>query len=391
MTDESHQSLLNKLYKDPTFGLASKDKFVKKVRALHKEIPVKTIKEFISNQSLQQQTSAKPFKGYFKIVAKPNSFQIDIFFMERYKKYNKNISAFFIAVDILSRKMYVKPIKDKTTSSIISACKSFLDTHKVNRLFGDNEFKNKEVVSFLQSKGVDVVTGVSKNDHISKGNRLGIVDSATRTIKKYLRNYMVENNKAKFIDVLDSLVENYNNTPHSSLDNKTPNDVYDDIDAQQNIYEDAMEHNIKLERNIDLEIGDYVRKVVGKSSFEKEKTTFSKEIYVIFDKKGYKYKLITQDGEDVKGLYKYFELLKVDASKVEVKRLSEVLDAYYSWGNRPTRGDVLSKIDTERKVERKLKKEGISEKNVIVERMKTRSSKSVKWGNRPTRGEPSGK
>jgi len=374
MTDASHQSLLSKLYKDPLFGLTSKAKFIKKVRSSYKDIPVKTIQDFISNQSLQQQITSKPFKGYFKIVAKPNSFQIDLFFMEKYKKYNKNISSFFIAVDILSRKMYVQPIKDKTTASILSACKSFVDSHKVYRLYGDNEFKNNEVLSFFKSKGIDVITGVSKKDHISKGNRLGIVDSATRTIKKYLRNYMVENNKARFIDVLPSLVENYNNTQHTSLDNKTPNDVYNDIDEQQNIYDEATDHNLQLESKIDLDIGDFVRKVVGKSAFEKEKTNFSKDIYVIFDKVGHKYKLIGQDGEDVEGTFKYFELLKVDASKVDVKRLSDVLNAYYS--DKPIKAtrkkkDNLAEAENTSKVRRKLAKEGIDKANILVER-KTR-------------------
>jgi hypothetical protein len=241
--EQSHLSLLSELYKDPAFGLTSKDKFIKKVRSIHKDIPVKTIKEFLSSQSLQQQITAKPFKGYFKIVSKPYSFQIDLFFMERYRKYNKNTSTFFIAVDILSRKMFVEPLKDKTTNSILNACKSLFSKTKVSKLFGDSEFNNKELLSFFKSKGVHMITGVSKEDHISKGNRLGIVDSATRTIKKYIRNYMVETNKPKFIDVLGSLVENYNNTQHSSLDNKTPNKVYEDVDKQQEIYEDAVEHN----------------------------------------------------------------------------------------------------------------------------------------------------
>jgi mRNA-degrading endonuclease HigB of HigAB toxin-antitoxin module len=134
------------------------------------------------------------------------------------------------------------------------------------------------------------------------------------------------------------------------------------------------EHNKQLEAKIDLEIGDYVRKVVSKSAFEKETTTFSKDIYVIFDKEGHKYRLINEDGEEVAGLYKYFELLKVDTSKlsITVRPLTDVLNDYYGLGSRLLGVGDDPPHDTT--IKRRLKKEGIDSKNVIVRR-KTRSNK----------------
>lgn len=85
---------------------------------------------------------------------------------------------------------------------------------------------------------------------------------------------MISEDTLKFIDVLDSLVENYNNTPHASLGDKTPNQAHKNTGLQNRLREKAKKHNRKLLQRIDLDIGDYVRRSVDKSKFEKEKAKF---------------------------------------------------------------------------------------------------------------------
>ena len=53
-------------------------------------------------------------------------------------------------------------------------------------------------------------------------------------------------NTPKFLDALPELVDIYNTTPHSSLKNKTPNQVYDDEKAQRKLIEEGNKVNEKL-------------------------------------------------------------------------------------------------------------------------------------------------
>jgi hypothetical protein len=54
------------------------------------------------------------------------------------------------------------------------------------------------------------------------------------------------NDTTIFIDELPSLVLNYNNTPHSSLENKTPNEVWDNPKFIEQQLNEGLDHYISL-------------------------------------------------------------------------------------------------------------------------------------------------
>jgi mRNA-degrading endonuclease HigB of HigAB toxin-antitoxin module len=141
---------------------------------------------------------------------------------------------------------------------------------------------------------------------------------------------MAQNNSPKFIDYIDDLVDIYNETPHSALDNKTPAEVYADGELQKKIYKKAHKHNNELKGKIGLNIGDFVRRANVKNKFEKEKQTFSRDIFVVYDIEGARYRLIDEDGDvDTTRLYKYHELLKVDAEKTKTPSIVIILNKHF--------------------------------------------------------------
>jgi hypothetical protein len=370
----SDSEQLLKLYKDPKFGLLSKSKFVDKAKASFPHLTKKSIGEFVANQELQQITEKQKFKGYYKIVAPPHSFQMDIFFMDKYKRTNQ-YSSFLLFVDILSRKMFVHPLKDRKITSILSGIKELTGDLKMTNVYSDDEFNKKEVISYFQNRGVNFSSIVSKEEHISKGNRLGIIDTATRTIKRMINKYLLSENTTRYINVLDDLVENYNSTEHVGLGGETPDSVFEDEKKQQQIYEKANKHNAQLQKSIDLDVGDYVRKSTDKGKFEKEKQSFSREIYNIYDTDGYKYILIDFDGKVLERRYKYSELLKIDPTKTKVKPLNEILDLHY--GKKTTKPtekpyDAVAEANKDykkaKKVLRKLRAEGIDAEKVYIKK-----------------------
>lgn len=52
----------------------------------------------------------------------------------------------------------------------------------LSTVYTDYGFNKKEIKDYFKSKSIRLSSIVSKEEHISKGNRLGIIDTATRTI-----------------------------------------------------------------------------------------------------------------------------------------------------------------------------------------------------------------
>ena len=320
MATEAQTELLRTLYYDPEFGLQGATKFTQKVLAKYKDIPKSAIQDFLKKQSLVQVNAPRKsvFKGFYKISSPPRSFQMDIFFLPAYKSTNDGISSFMIFVDILSRKMWIYPIKNKTTPQLLNTIKQFHgDVKDIFKLESDNEFNNKAIVDYCIKNNIVLSTTVAADEHFTKGskfegNMLAIVDAAVRTIKGLIRNYILSRNSTRFIDKLDSLVKNYNSTNHSAFKGKlSPNQVFDDVKLQEKMHRELQEYNQSLHESIDLDVGDYVRVAVGKKVFDKANITFSTDIYVISDIVGNKYEIIDENGDELKRLYRYFELQKV--------------------------------------------------------------------------------
>ena len=309
--------LLRKLYYDPIFGLLSLSKFKLKVKQKYPQITHREIEDFVKKQELQQINSKSTFQGFFKIVAPPKHFQIDVFFMSSHKQANKGISMFLICIDILSRKMWIFPLKNKTQESLLEGIEKLNKEVGLMGLEGDAEFNSSKIKKYCDEHSIMLSTDVAANDHLDRGNKLGIVDSACRTIKTSIRNYMATHDTTKFINILPALVDNYNDTPHSSLKNKTPDYLWDDRKLQLKYYDKLSRHNKDLTDDIDLDVGDDVRKRVDKGRFDKETAKFSSEIYIIYAKVGNKYVIVSEDGVIQPRKYKYFELKAVDPLNVE--------------------------------------------------------------------------
>ena len=227
------EELLRKLYYDPSIGLLSLYKFKLKGEQKYPIITHKEIEDFVEKKLNSKST----FRGFLKIVAPPRHLQIDVFFMSSHKQANKGISMFLICIDILSKSMWVFPLKNRTQESLLDEIDKLKKEAKVQGLTGDDEFNASKIQKYCDENSILLSTDVSAIDHIGKGNKLGKVDTACRTIKRSIRNYMTTHDTTKFINILLALVDNYNDTPRSSLKNKTPDELWDDPKLQLKYYD----------------------------------------------------------------------------------------------------------------------------------------------------------
>ena len=91
------------------------------------------------------------------------------------------------------------------------------------------------------------------------------------------------------------------------MKNKTPNQVYKDNDAQTARHLNDSVHNQQVYKTVPFDTGDKVRILEKKENFDKGKQKFSKLLYTIDKREGYK--LIIKDE---KRKLKPSELLKAD-------------------------------------------------------------------------------
>ena len=91
------------------------------------------------------------------------------------------------------------------------------------------------------------------------------------------------------------------------MKNKTPNQVYKDNDDQTARHLNDTMHNQQVYKTVPFNDGDKVRILEKKEKFDKGKQKFSKELYTIDKKEGYKILV-----KDEKRKLKPSELLKTD-------------------------------------------------------------------------------
>ena len=127
-----------------------------------------------------------------------------------------------------------------------------------------------------------VLEPVKLNDH----HALGVIDVFAKNLKRVLSKEFLENKSTEWISILPKIIEQYNNKPHTSLDNITPNDAISDLKKRMHV----MHLNIlKAQQNgfvTDLKPGDKVR-IDDTSLFKKgTENRWSDEVHVVKEASG---------------------------------------------------------------------------------------------------------
>jgi hypothetical protein len=319
--------ILEELYYNDFSGF---EKFYKKAKKENPTLSKSDVKKWYEKQEITQRAKKVVVKkdSMFKINAPELSFQIDIMHINKALKSNtsEDFYYFLLVVDILSRKAFVYPLQNMTSSNIIDAYILFLkDVHnlveKLDNTYdaysrniplsitGDKQFDFKQFNDLNHEIGIRINTQTAKEDHISHGNRLGIIDRLTRTIKGYLTKivHSKKSNNFGIKDIISAIVETYNETENKGIQEQTPDEAFNSSDIRTVIFKSAQKHNEKITSQQTLKVGDRVRIYETKDKFDKEKLTFSKSIHQITEIIGNKYKVSNNER-----LFKPHELLKID-------------------------------------------------------------------------------
>jgi hypothetical protein len=221
-----------------------------------------------------------------------------------YLKLNKTIP--LATINEFLKKQKINPISLENRRKP-RAMEGILETNKPT-LQSDNgtEFLSHHFQTLLKKTNAQHTTA-----EVGNHNKQGIVERFNRTIEGMIIKYQESN---RFVNALEDLVYNYNNTFHRSIGD-TPEKRYNSNPNSGTI-------KISDDFNHGFIIGDKVRILKTKKAFQKgSEAKYSDSVYEIVSGDGYVFTIKSPDDEVLQKKYKYYQLQKiseVEKYKIEV-------------------------------------------------------------------------
>ena len=201
-------------------------------------------------------------------VYSPNElWEADLADLRSLKTYNDNFAYLFVVIDALSKYAWVEPIREKTSKAVAEAFKRILSKCG----------EEKRPLHFQTDKGKEFV-GREMQQILKKNNityrtvrdpdvKAAIAERFIRTLKSRIWRYFTYKHSRRYIDVLDSIVQSYNNSWHSGIKMK-PSQVtlLNAKNARQNL---ERRYALKKQRTPKYQVGDLVRVSRAKTAFRK--------------------------------------------------------------------------------------------------------------------------
>ena len=244
---------------------------------------------------------------------KDNIWGADLADIQLISKLNKGYRFLLCVIDTFSKYAWVIPLKDKRGATITNAFQSILKDYnrKPNKIWVDkgSEFHNNSFKKWLQDD--DIVMYSTYNERKSV-----VAERFIRTLKNKIYKYMTSISKNVYIDKLDDIVNEYNNTYHRTIKMKP-------IDVKDNTY-------INIGKKVNdkdpkFKVGDHVRISPYKNVFTKGYTpNWSEKFFVIKEIKNtvpWTYVINDLNGEEIIGTFYENELEKAIQQEFRIEKV----------------------------------------------------------------------
>ena len=224
---EKEQELRNLFY-DPMTGFQSRERLYQKAKERGLKVSRREVKEWLETQDTY--TRHKPVvkrhkfrKTYVNDLA--DQIQLDLVDMSKFSHKNQGYRWILTGIEILSRYGFAIPVERKDRPHMTEAVLNLLEDFKIG--FGKypnvvqfddgKEFHNVGVKRLLEGEKIGYF--LTKSD-----KKVAVVERFNRTLKTMMWKYFYKSQGYNWLDVIDKLIENYNNTNHRSMGMK-PSEV----------------------------------------------------------------------------------------------------------------------------------------------------------------------
>lgn len=267
-------------------------------------------------------TLHKPIKHRFKtrrvIVSHiDDQWQADLVDMQKYKNINKNTNYILTVIDIFSKYAWAIPIKKKTGEEITKGFQKIFKSRYPKKIQTDKglEFINKNTQSLFKKYNINWFA--TENE-----TKAQVVERFNRTLKTKMFKYFTHTNSKRWIDILDDLLWNYNNSYHRSIMMKP-------VDASKPSNEKIIYNRLFLRNKINIKgkfaVGDRVRISKKRKDFRKGfLPNFTNELFVIskvLKTNPITYRIRDMDGEEIVGSFYEAEMVKYNEDLYEIEKI----------------------------------------------------------------------
>ena len=192
--------------------------------------------------TLNKEVRAKFGTNYIEMGELDSMWEMDLSDLsQQHPSLNDSVKFLLGCIDSYSRKLYVRPLKTKHASVIVSALKDIFDKSgrqpRSIRSDRGSEFTNNVVAKFLESRNIG-------QTFTSNQSQSAIIERCWKSLKKRMTKYLDNKKSPRYIDILDDLVKGYNETYHSSI-GMTPNEV-----TKENELEVSYNHMIMRKKRL---------------------------------------------------------------------------------------------------------------------------------------------
>ncbi|XP_061192263.1 uncharacterized protein LOC133200489 [Saccostrea echinata] len=339
------EEYLKKIWYDPQHpaSFAGPSKLYQIVKKEGKyDIGLNRIKKFLQNQdaySLQKKVRRRGFRRRQVVVQGIDyQWEADLADVQNLSKYNDGIKYLLVVVDVFSRYLWVRALKDKKAQTVIGAFKDILsDSRKPKAIRTDKgtEFYNRYLKEYLKGKDIKIFYALNE----TKAN---FAERYIQTLKKRLYRYFTYKQKYEYLNILQDVVQSINDTPNRSLNGRIPSSVSKENEAEVRLdaylaRQPTKGRTTKFKKSSNrkrtpytFKVGDQVRITHLRRQFQRDyDQTYTEEIFIVsgrFVSQGIPiYKLMDMTNEPIQGSFYASELQKVNKDEQTAWRIEKVL------------------------------------------------------------------
>lgn len=222
-----------------------------------------------------------------EMVGIRDTLQADLVEMIPYATENRGMKYILTAINIFSKKAYAQPLKRKSGEAVTEAMETIIQSlgHPIKHIHTDrgSDFYNAKMHSMLKRYNIHLYSTFS----IMKA---AICERFNRTLKSRMWKQFSLRGTHKWLDILPSILADYNNTKHSTI-RMRPNDVnaLNEKELMLTAYNYTQQHQRtgaqrrrRKKQKVKFNVGDSVRMSKYKHVFEKGYTpNWTTEVFTI--------------------------------------------------------------------------------------------------------------
>jgi hypothetical protein len=298
-----------------------KDFYKNEKKNINIENELAEIRTYSRHKEAKKIKKFNPFFVYFP----HDMWQIDLMYLPDLAKYNEGYKYLLCLLDVFSRKLYIKILKDKSSQTVTNA---FDELQKKINTFPKKivcdmgtEFKCRQFIEYCKKNKIKLI-------FVTNDTKAANVERAQRSFQGILYRILEEKQSKKYIDYLEDTLHIYNRRKNR-ITGFPPNEAIkkENLDSVQSNLNKYYGEKISEKKSPKYKKGDPVRVLEKRGKFARGyQPYFSEEVFkiknILLNLPQPRYVLSSFDGsEQIIGTFYEREITKASHEEYKVEKI----------------------------------------------------------------------